>query len=132
VTPHLREVTRLLVPNGLAVGVLYAGSILNTAFASQSHESAGLPAIHNAWLLVGLPIALLGQAVGQSAFPRLAAHAASGEWAMLRRTLWRALGAVLVLSVPALLGLVRQGNATSVTMRAFSEEGSSQIAARVP
>jgi peptidoglycan biosynthesis protein MviN/MurJ (putative lipid II flippase) len=38
-----------------------------------------VPALHNAWLLVTLPIALLGQAIGQAAFPRLAAYADSRE-----------------------------------------------------
>src|SRR5262245_40402006 len=107
--PGLREVTRLLIPNGLSVGVNYAGFILDTAFASKAVEAAGLPAIQNAWLLVGLPIALLGQAVGQSAFPRLAAHAAAEEWALMRRTLLRSLGAVVGLAVPALLGLIVLG-----------------------
>lgn len=106
---RLREVARLLVPNGLSVGVNYAGFILDTAFASKAPELAGLPAIQNAWLLVGLPIALLGQAVGQSAFPRLAAHAAAGEWREMRRTLLRSLGAVVALAIPALLGLVFLG-----------------------
>src|SRR5919106_1592725 len=78
---RLREVVRLLVPNGLAVGVGYAGFIVDTAFASTAPEEAALPAIFNAWLLVGLPIALLGQAIGQAAFPRLAAHAAELNWA---------------------------------------------------
>jgi putative peptidoglycan lipid II flippase len=58
---------------------------------------------------VGLPIALLGQAVGQSAFPRLAAHAAAAEWPQMRHTLLRSLGAVVALAVPALLGLIFLG-----------------------
>jgi putative peptidoglycan lipid II flippase len=107
--PRLREVVRLLIPNGLAVGVGYAGFILDTAFASQAPQLAGLPAIQNAWLLVGLPIALLGQAVGQSAFPRIAAQAASRDWRRLRRTVIGALGAAMVLAVPALLGLIFLG-----------------------
>lgn len=106
---RLREVVRLLVPNGLAVGVGYAGFILDTAFASKASDKAALAAIVNAWLLVGLPIALLGQAVGQSAFPRLAAHAAAAAWAELRRTLVRSLAAVVGLAIPALLGLIVLG-----------------------
>jgi putative peptidoglycan lipid II flippase len=47
--------------------------------------------------------------VGQSAFPRLAAHAAALEWVPLRRTLARALGAVVVLAIPALLALIVLG-----------------------
>jgi len=110
--PHdgrLRAVVRLLIPNGLAVGVGYAGFIVDTAYASTAPEQAGLPALHNAWLLVGLPIALLGQAVGQSTFPRLASQAAARDWARMRRTLLRSLGAVLVLALPALLALLALG-----------------------
>ncbi len=106
---RLHEVVRLLIPNGLAVGVGYAGFILDTAFASKAPEPAGLAAINNAWLLVGLPVALLGQAVGQSAFPRLAAHAAAREWPELRQTLLQSLGAVVALSLPALLALLWLG-----------------------
>jgi len=105
----LRDIVRLLIPNGLAVGVAYAGFILDTAFASRAPEAAGLAAIHNAWLLAGLPIALLGQAVGQSAFPRLAAYASSGEWLAMRATLRRSLLAVVGLALPALLALILLG-----------------------
>lgn len=109
---RLGEMIRLLIPNGLAVGVGYAGFILDTAFASKAPEAAALPAIYNAWLLVGLPIALLGQAVGQSAFPRLAAHADTLEWSRMRQTLLRALAIVTALAIPALLGLLFLGRPT--------------------
>jgi putative peptidoglycan lipid II flippase len=102
---RLRELIRLLVPNGLSVSVNYGGFIVDTAFASQAAEVAGLPALYNAWLLVGLPIALLGQAVGQAAFPRLAAHADAGDWPRMGRTLLQSLGAVIGLAIPAFLGL---------------------------
>jgi putative peptidoglycan lipid II flippase len=107
--PRLREVIRLLIPNGAAVGVLYSGFILDTAFASKASQSAALPALHNAFLLVGLPIALLGQAVGQSAFPRLAAQASNSDWRTMRATLLRSLGAVIALAVPSLLFLILAG-----------------------
>lgn len=102
---RLRQVIRLLIPNGLSVGVGYAGFIVDTAFASKVPGSIALPAIQNAWLLVALPIALLGQGVGQSAFPRMAAHAAACRWEQMRRTLLLSLIAVLVLALPALLSL---------------------------
>jgi putative peptidoglycan lipid II flippase len=106
---RLREVGRLLLPNGLAVGVAYIGFIVDTAFASKADDPATLAAVQNAFLLVGLPIALLGQAVGQAAFPRLAAHAAAGEYPQLRTALVRALGVMAVLSLGAILGLVVLG-----------------------
>lgn len=107
--PRLREVISLLIPNGLAVGVLYTGFIIDTAFASKVHSTAALPAIQNAFLLVGLPIALLGQAVGQSAFPRLAEQAAKRDWESLRRTVLRAFAAAVGLAIPALLVLIFAG-----------------------
>jgi putative peptidoglycan lipid II flippase len=106
---RLGEIIHLLIPNGLAVGVGYAGFIIDTSFASRADEIEALPAIHNAWLLVGLPISLLGQAIGQAAFPRLAGHAALREWRELKRTLALAIGAVLAMSVPAVLGLIGLG-----------------------
>ncbi|MBI3973923.1 MAG: murein biosynthesis integral membrane protein MurJ [Chloroflexi bacterium] len=124
--PRLREVVRLLIPNGLAVGVNYAGFILDTSFASMASEQAALPAITNAWLLVGLPIALLGQAVGQSAFPRLAAHAAALEWHHMRRTLLQALGAGVALTIPALAGLLVLGR---ITITILFEHGKFDAAA---
>src|SRR5581483_9927626 len=106
---RLHEVVRLLIPNGLAVGVGYAGFIIDTAFASKAPEPAGLAAINYAWLLAGLPVALLGQAVGQAAFPRLAAHAAEADWRRMRSTLVVALGAVVALAIPALLSMILLG-----------------------
>jgi putative peptidoglycan lipid II flippase len=105
----LREVIRLLAPNGLSVSVNYAGFIVDTAFATRAPETAGLGAIYNAFLLAGLPIALLGQAVGQATFPRLAASGEAGEWRALRRTLIRSLMAVLALALPAAGALLLLG-----------------------
>jgi putative peptidoglycan lipid II flippase len=117
---HLREVIRLLIPNGMAVGVLYAGFILDTSFASRASQAAALAALQNAFLLVGLPIALLGQAVGQSAFPRLAAYASEGQWQQMQRTLLRTFWSVLALAIPALLFLIVLGR---VVIRVLFEHG---------
>src|SRR3990172_6343806 len=103
---RLREVLRLVGADGLSVSVNYAGFIVDTAFATAAFDPAGLPAIYNAFLLVGLPIALLGQAIGQAAFPRLAAQAEAGDWAEMRRVLVRSLGAAIGLAVPAVAALL--------------------------
>ncbi len=123
---RLRQVVRLLIPNGLSVGVGYAGFIVDTAFASQVPGTMALPAIQNAWLLVGLPVALIGQGVGQSAFPRLAAHAAAFEWRVMRRTLIWSLAAVVALSIPALIGL---GTLGRLVIRVLFEHGRFNAAA---
>jgi len=109
---RLREVVRLLVPNGLSVSVNYAGFIVDTAFATRASDPAGLAAIYNAFLLVGLPIALLGQAIGQAVFPRLAAQAEAGRWTEMRRILLRSLGSAIALALPALVALLLLGRPT--------------------
>ena len=106
---RLREVVRLLIPNGLSVSVNYAGFIVDTSFATRASDPAGLAAIYNAFLLVGLPIALLGQAIGQAAFPRLAAQAEAGNWPEMRRALMRSLGASIALALPAVGALLLLG-----------------------
>ena len=109
---RLREVVRLLVPNGLSVGVNYAGFIVDTSYATRTANPAGLASIYNAFLLVGLPIALLGQAIGQAAFPRLAAQAEAENWTEMRRMLLRTLGVTIGLALPAVAALLFFGRAT--------------------
>jgi putative peptidoglycan lipid II flippase len=117
---RLREVVRLLIPNGLSVSVNYAGFIVDTSFATRAADPAGLAAIYNAFLLVGLPIALLGQAIGQATFPRLAAQAEAGNWSEMRRVLMRSLGASIGLALPAVGALLLLGRST---IRVLFERG---------
>jgi len=123
---RLREVVRLLIPNGLSVGVNYSGFIVDTSFATRAPQVAGLAALYNAFLLVGLPIALLGQAVGQAAFPRLTAHAEAGDWRQLRRTQAVSLGAAVVLALGAVAGLLLLGR---FVIRLLFERGAFDAAA---
>ncbi len=106
---RMREVVRLLIPNGLSVGVNYAGFIVDTSYATRAQDPAGLAAIYNAFLLVGLPIALLGQAVGQASFPRLAGAAEAGSWAEMRKLLMRSLLGAIGLALPAAGALLLLG-----------------------
>jgi len=123
---RLGEVVRLLIPNGLSVSVNYAGFIVDTAFATRAANTAGLAAIYNAFLLVGLPIALLGQAVGQATFPRLAAQAEAGNWPEMHRILLRSLGAAIALAIPAVAALLLLGRPT---IRVLFERGEFTAAA---
>jgi putative peptidoglycan lipid II flippase len=107
--PHLHAVIQLLVPGGLSSGVNYAGGIVDTAFASTVRTVGALPALHNAWLMTGVPVRLLGVAIGQAVFPRIAAHAVDGEWGAMRRTLLRSLGVALALAAAVTVGLLLAG-----------------------
>jgi putative peptidoglycan lipid II flippase len=110
--PGLRDILRLLVPNVLAVAFASITPILDTAFISYMPDSASLAATRNASMLFSLPIALLGQAVGQAAMPQLAALAAGQKYIRLRQTLSKVLLAVLALSVLAALILALLGRPT--------------------
>jgi putative peptidoglycan lipid II flippase len=77
-------------------------------------------------LLVGLPIAWLGQAIGQATFPRLAAQAEAGNWAEMRRILLRSLGGAIALALPAVGALLLLGRPT---IRILFERGEFNSAA---
>jgi putative peptidoglycan lipid II flippase len=104
--PGLRAVVRLLVPNGLSLGVGYAGGVVDTSFASRAPEPGAVPALANAWLLANLPVRLVGVATAQAAFPRLATAAAAGAWGWFRRTAARTTAAAVALALPMAIGMV--------------------------
>lgn len=106
---RLREVARLLVPNGLSMGVNYSGWVVEASFASRLSDEASIPALHNGWLVAGLPVTLLGAAIGQAAFPRLATHVSDGNGAQFRRTLYRSLLVAVGTAIPVALGLLLIG-----------------------
>jgi putative peptidoglycan lipid II flippase len=106
--PGLRSVLRLLWPNSLSGLVNYAGSIVDVAFASLV-GTAAVAAMTNAFLLIGLPIRLIGIAIGQAALPHLTRLSLSGNMDGLRRSLRLALGFGLGLSGIAVGALLLAG-----------------------
>lgn len=123
---HLHTVIRLLLPSGLSGAVDYAGGIVDTRFASLAHESGSIPALHNAYLLIGVPIRLLGIAIGQAAFPRLAAQVVAAQWTDLTRTLLRSLLVAITMSILVLIGLILFGR---LAIRILFEHGQFDAAA---
>lgn len=108
---RLRQLFRLLAPNGLSSGVNYAGGIVDTAFASLAREAGALPALFNAGLLMGVPLRLIGVALAQAAFPRIAAYAARNDLVRMRRSLVTTLASSIILAVAAALTLALIGRA---------------------
>ncbi|NTW97741.1 MAG: murein biosynthesis integral membrane protein MurJ [Oscillochloris sp.] len=110
--PHdreLRTVMRLLVPNALSSGVNYAGATVDTAVSSLAGQAAALGAIQNAYLLVGLPIRLLGVAIGQASIPHMVALSIANDMAGLRRAVRQALLFACGLATLAGLALIALG-----------------------
>ena len=105
----LREVATLLVPNGVSMLVNYLGWVVESSFGSRAHDNATLPALHNAWLVAGLAVTLLGAAIGQAVFPRLAARAAAGDRAGFRLLLRRVALVAVLGSLPLVAALLVGG-----------------------
>lgn len=105
----LRATLALLGPGAISALVNYAGGIVDTRYATLAGGAAGLGAVTNALLLIGVPIRLLGMAAGQAALPQLSTLALAGDKAGLRRALARTLGIICGLAALATLGLLVVG-----------------------
>lgn len=97
--PGFLEVLRLLIPNMLAVALFSITPIIDTAFISFMPDTASLAASRNAYMLFGLPLTLVTQAVGQAAMPQLAELATTRKYVRLRQTLGKVLLVSLALSL---------------------------------
>lgn len=105
----LRAVGRLLWPNAVSGVSSYLNNLVDTAFMSLTGVIIAVGALTNAWLLAGLPIRLIGIAIGQAALPGLAALSIAGRLPELRRLLARTLVVACGLSLVAAAGLVVLG-----------------------
>ncbi|HEU5383218.1 MAG TPA: murein biosynthesis integral membrane protein MurJ [Ktedonobacteraceae bacterium] len=107
--PGLHEVLRLLIPNMLATAFASIAPIIDTAFISFMPDNASLAALRNAYMLFGLPLTLVAQAVGQAALPQLTSLATARKYVRLRSTLLKVLLVSLAFSILAALALALFG-----------------------
>jgi len=101
----VREVGRLMAPRLIGVGVVQLNFWLNTLLASGMAEGS-LAGINLAMPLMLVPEAVIAQSIAIAAMPTFSAQVALGQMDELRASLAAALRAVLLLAVPASLGLV--------------------------
>lgn len=112
-TPHspiysdLRQIMTLMPPRMLGLGAVQINTLVNTTLASGIQ--GGVSAFNNAFAIMVLPIAVIGQAIGTALFPAISAHAARGERAQFAVAFGRALDVVIALSLPAAVGLIVLG-----------------------
>lgn len=107
--PGLRQIVILLLPNALALGIGSFGNIVDTQFSSQIKDTVSLVALQNAEMLQALPVALIGQAIGQALLPHLSMQAISGEYRHMRQTAFKVMGVSMLVTIPALLVLIALG-----------------------
>lgn len=106
----LRDVAVLLLPNGLSMGVNYAGWLVEFSFGSRFANPATLVALQNGWLVAGLSVTLLGAAIGQATFPRMAAYVAAGARDAFGRLVRRSLLVAVLGSLPVVAFLLLAGD----------------------
>ncbi len=103
--PDLREVLRLMGPGTLGLAAVQINVAVNT-FLATSEPQGAVSWLSVAFRLMYLPIGLFGVSIATAALPEIARRANDGDLAGMRRTISGALRMMLMLNVPATIGLV--------------------------
>lgn len=103
--PAVREVVRLMGPRLLGVAVVQLNFLLNTYLASLQ-PAGSLTGISLAFPLMIMPQAAIAQSIAIAALPMFSAQAARGRLDEMRASLAATLRGVVLLSLPAAVGLV--------------------------
>jgi putative peptidoglycan lipid II flippase len=103
--PSVREVGRLIAPRLLGVAVVQINFLVNVIIASGLPVGS-LAAITTAWQIMTMPQVVIAQAIAIAALPTFAAQATRGSPDEMRNSLVATLRSVLLLSLPASLGLI--------------------------
>lgn len=103
--PGMREILLLMGPGTLGLAAAQVNLLVNTYLAYGEGEGA-VSALSFAFRLMYLPIGLFGVSVATATLPEVARHAATGAIDEMRRTLSSSLRMMLMLSVPATIGLM--------------------------
>ncbi|MEI8131641.1 MAG: murein biosynthesis integral membrane protein MurJ [Leptolinea sp.] len=101
----VREVGRLMLPRLFGAGIVQLNFWVNTNLASLQPEGS-LTAITSAFTLMLMPQALIAQAIAIASLPTFSAQVALGKLDEMRVSLAATVRAVLLLSLPASIGLI--------------------------
>jgi putative peptidoglycan lipid II flippase len=101
----LREVLLLMAPGTIGLAAVQFNVFVNTVLATGQGTGA-VSWLNYAFRIMYLPIGLFGASIGTAALPDIARHAATEDTAALRRTVSGALRLMLMLNIPATVGLV--------------------------
>ncbi len=106
--PLIGQLARLMGPRMIALGVVKVNTLVGTNLASRLGEGS-VSALNLAWVVMQIPETIIATAIATAVFPTLSHYAAEGDTDRLRVTITSALRAILLLSVPALVGLLLLG-----------------------
>jgi len=101
----LREILRLMGPGTLGLAAVQINVVVNTSLAATQEQGA-VSWLQYAFRLMYLPIGLFGVSIATAALPDLSRQASDTDKSAMRTTLSSALRMMLMLNVPATVGLV--------------------------
>jgi len=103
--PAVREVIRLMLPRLLGVAVVQLNFLINVRLASQMSEGS-VTGVQMGFALMLMPQAAIAQSIAIAAMPTFSAQYARGRLEEMRGSLSASLRGVLLLSIPATVGLI--------------------------
>ena len=103
--PSVREVVVLMGPRLISVATLQVNAVV-TAIIANLLPTGSLSAINFAFPIMTMPLVIIGSGIGIATLPTFSAQYARGETGALRNSLTAALRGVLLLAIPATLGLI--------------------------
>jgi len=102
--PELQQILRMMIPGTLGVAAVNINVLVNTYLAAA--EPGAVSWLGYAFRLMYLPIGIFGVSIATAALPDLSRHAAAEDMAAIRRAVSGALRLMLMLNVPAMVGLM--------------------------
>jgi putative peptidoglycan lipid II flippase len=103
--PGLRRVLILMGPGTIGMAATQVNLFVNTLLATSEGTGAASWLTY-AFRLMYLPIGLFGVSIGTAVLPEVSHHATVGDTAGIRNTVSRGLAMMLMLNVPATIGLM--------------------------
>lgn len=101
----VQEVLRLMGPRVLGLAASQLNFLAAIFFASFVSDEA-ISALNYAFLMMMMPVGVIGMAISTAVFPTLAQHGASLDTSALRTAVSKSLRQILFLAVPASAGLI--------------------------
>lgn len=102
--PELLQVLRLMGPGTLGVAAVNINVLVNTLLASR--DASAVSWLGYAFRLMYLPIGLFGVSIATAVLPDVSRHAVANDLPAMRRSVAQALRLMLMLNVPAMVGLI--------------------------
>jgi putative peptidoglycan lipid II flippase len=102
--PELQQILRMMIPGTLGVAAVNINVLVNTYLAAA--EPGAVSWLGYAFRLMYLPIGIFGVSIATASLSDVARHAAVEDMPAIRRSLSSALRLMLMLNVPAMVGLI--------------------------